>query len=125
MLIKKILDVFSFGKLQDTVTILTILEKNNITISEFIDFIEGEKMEKAKLDLEKIELEKKERHSWNKFALKCPECKEPMGLFPINTELGDQTGDDSQSVWICPNNDCMETIYNKQTIQEILKKGGK
>lgn len=40
---EKLFDPFGFGQLQDTVTILKHLEKNNISINEFIKFIEEKK----------------------------------------------------------------------------------
>lgn len=121
MLIEKILDVFSFGKLQDTVTILTLLKQNNITISRFIEFVEEKKIESVKLNKEKKELEEKGRDEWREIALRCPQCQEVMGLLSVNTQPGDQTGDDSKSVWLCTNINCSETIYSKKTIKEILK----
>jgi len=49
----------------------------------------------------------------------CPNCNVSMNLQPVNTSSRDQTGDDSNSVWICPNIECMNTIYNKETIKEL------
>lgn len=50
----------------------------------------------------------------------CPECNGIMGLLPVNTEPGNQTGDpDDKSVWLCSNQKCQETIFNKETVTEI------
>lgn len=59
-------------------------------------------------------------------AIKCSEseCNGVMLLVSVNTEPGNQTGDDSKSVWMCQNTECMHTIYNKETVQEIIKSGG-
>ena len=55
----------------------------------------------------------------------CPECGKLMALLPVNRTPGTQTGDpDDKSVWMCPNKICMNAIYNKQTIEEIIKSGG-
>lgn len=42
----KLFDPFSFGQIQDTVTLLKYLEKNNVSIDEFIKFVE----KKIKID---------------------------------------------------------------------------
>jgi len=54
----------------------------------------------------------------------CPLCSELMILRPVNTEPRNQTEDDSKSVWLCMNRICLETIYNKETVDEIHSKGG-
>ena len=42
----------------------------------------------------------------------CPICNAIMRITSVNTGPGDRTGDDSKSVWICSNKECMETIYS-------------
>jgi len=66
-------------------------------------------------------LKRKRRKRWVKKTKKCPECKSPMDLGDLNTNKRDQTGDDSKSVWVCENFDCMECIYNKESVKKILK----
>jgi len=56
-----------------------------------------------------------------KFARKCPVCQSPMSLFPVNYSNCSQTGDDSKSVWTCLEQTCLEQIYNKKSIDEILR----
>ena len=53
---------------------------------------------------------------------KCPDCKTHMILVPVNNTPATQTGDPSdKSQWVCNNKDCMSTIFNKQTTDEIHK----
>lgn len=61
---------------------------------------------------------------WNKIALKCPLCQTTMNLLPLNFSPATLTGEDSKSVWLCSNKDCMNTIYNKESVNEIIRKGG-
>lgn len=59
-----------------------------------------------------------------KIALKCSLCQTPMQLLQVNVSPGTQTGDGSKSVWLCSNKNCMNTIYNKESVKEIIRKGG-
>ena len=126
MNIKDILEPFnlSIGKRQDLLTLMVHLRNNKITMDGFIKYL-------GELKIEQIELIKRQNGGINKLhercnmaVFKCPECNTTMRLYPVNTNPGDQTEDDSKSVWVCPNRDCMENIYNKQTMQELLKNGG-
>lgn len=53
----------------------------------------------------------------------CPICQSIMFLYAVNVNKATQTEDDSKSVWICKSPDCMECIYNKETIQELIDQG--
>jgi len=49
----------------------------------------------------------------------CPDCKIEMRFYPVNTTPGDQTGDASKSMWMCPK--CWRDEYSEKTITELLK----
>lgn len=55
---------------------------------------------------------------------KCPTCNEQMVVVPVNISRCTKVDDKYNSAWMCKNKDCMDTIYNEETIQEILIKGG-
>ena len=59
----------------------------------------------------------------------CPECSTQMRILPVNISIATQIDKEYNSVWVCTNNACMETIYNTQTVPDILKElfntGGK
>lgn len=115
---------FNFAQLQSISTLLKHLNNNGKGVNDFIDFIKEEGKKRAidgGFDKEKI---KETKRNWSKITIECPKCKTTMGLYSVNTTPATQTGDDSRSVWICTNRDCMENIYNKQTVQEIIKEGG-
>lgn len=50
----------------------------------------------------------------------CPECNEPMMVVPVNVSRCTRVDGDYNSAWTCKNKECMNTIYNKETMQEIL-----
>lgn len=50
----------------------------------------------------------------------CPECNEPMVVVPVNVSRCTRVDGDYNSAWTCKNKECMNVIYNKKTIQEIL-----
>lgn len=51
---------------------------------------------------------------------KCPDCNEPMMVVPVNVSRCTRVDGDYNSAWTCKNKECMNTIYNKETMQEIL-----
>lgn len=78
---------------------------------------------KKKLLAQQREMNKKAKQ-WDKIALKCSLCQTIMQLLPLNISPGTQTEDDSKSVWLCPNQNCMHAIYNKESVNDIIRKGG-
>ena len=54
----------------------------------------------------------------------CPECNRPMVVVPVNISRCTQVDKKYNSAWMCKNKECMNTIYNKETMQEILTEGG-
>lgn len=53
-------------------------------------------------------------------TLKCPECQTAMRLLPVNVDRTTLTGDDSKSVWLCPNMSCMYAEYSVKTTEEWI-----
>ena len=117
--LEKILEPFDIGlgRLQDFSTLLSQFKKHNIDIDEFILYA----------DNIKNKIKKEQEEAGAKYTTKspCPTCKAEMFLYPVNISPGTQTGDlTDKSVWMCQNTECMHTIYNKETVQEIIKSGG-
>lgn len=104
--LKTKLEVFSMGQLQNFKTLAKILLKENVSLEQYIEFIEKE-----------LVISKK---NVKRALKKCPGCSRIMRLFPVNTSRADQTGDDSNSVWFCKH--CLLENFNKETIQEIIKR---
>lgn len=108
-MIEKLLEPFgfNFAQLQDISTLLKHLKSNNKTVEDFINFIEEEKTKRTKTN--KLREEN---------ALKCPECKTTMSLFPVNTNPKDQVGNDLRSQWLCPK--CWYNKFSKRTTKDWL-----
>lgn len=53
----------------------------------------------------------------------CPDCNKPMIVVPVNVSRCTQVDKKYNSAWTCKNEECMNTIYNKKTMQEILMEG--
>ena len=105
---EKDMEVFSFGQHQDVLTYLNHLKSKGWTIEDAKNWIEEQ--QKSIVKQQKL----------YEARPKCPECQQPLRGFPVNTEPGNQTGDSTdKSMWLCPNPECMHTIYNKQTLKEL------
>ena len=121
--IENLLEPFglNFAKKQDLLTMLLEMKRLEISCEDLrrylMDFVETQKVSAKKLELHQKKVDKRLLHT----ALRCSECSAVMNLLPVNQSPSDQTGDDSQSVWICSNMKCLETIYNKQSVKEILQ----
>jgi predicted RNA-binding Zn-ribbon protein involved in translation (DUF1610 family) len=53
----------------------------------------------------------------------CPECNSRMIVLPVNVSKCTKVDKKYNSAWMCKNKECMNTIYNKETMQEILMEG--
>jgi len=112
------MSVFSFKQHQEVLTYLKHLESKGWTIETVFEWIAIKKRELDE-DIERVE---KERLEYEKKLLKCPLCGTLMYIRPVNVDLGTQTGDPAdKSVWMCPNEKCLHTIYNKKTAEELLR----
>ena len=106
---EKDMQVFSFSQHQDFLTYHKLLLSHEWTIDDARKWVEFKKKQ-----LNEVQ-------AGMKFIKNpCPECKAFMQLLPVNTSPGTMTGDDSQSVWLCRNKGCMHTIYNKETIEQLM-----
>jgi len=102
---------FSFGQHQDVLTYLHQLEICGWTIEDARKWIEGKRKELARMPVRAA-------------VTMCPDCRAPMRLLGVNISPATQTNDNSKSVWFCTNKKCMNTIYNKESVEEILKNKG-
>ena len=107
-------------KLRNTIyQLVNTLEAKDKTFDDFYYYLK----ETHRLERERIEaFEKTNKEFKELIGIPCPECQSTMDLFSVNTTPGDQTGDPTdKSMWLCSNDKCMETIYNKETIVSIIK----
>lgn len=109
---EKDMAAFSFGQHQDVLTYLTHLESKGWTIEDAKKWVQSEKERMGK---QSEDLEEQQKALASLF--KCPDCQSPFWVLPVNTGPGDQTGDDSKSVMLCTNRECMHAEYSTKTVQ--------
>lgn len=103
---------FDYGLHQNVVQYHLTLKRHGYTIEDAFKFVEITNKVLAK------EREKIEKHQ-----PKCPTCGSLMPMYSVNDKPENQTGDPrDKSVSVCQNPECRETIYNRQSVQAILKK---
>jgi len=110
---------FSFGQLQDIATLLRHLERNNVSVGDYLEYIEQIKIEQAKNKKFNKERFTKLKELWNKNALKCPECSTVMNLYPVNTNPRDQVEGNFSSQWLCPK--CQYEWFSNRNIKSWMK----
>ena len=111
------LGVYSFGFQQEFIQYLETLKQRGYEVADVYNYVEAKK--------KVLKKESAEAAKDDTLIQPCSECPGIMFLLPVNDKPENQTGDPTdKSVWICQNNRCMHTIYNKETIEEIIKAGG-
>jgi len=103
---------FGFGQHQDALTYFDQLKNCGWTIEDAREWINKKRKKMSSKPFRTI-------------MFKCPDCRSPMRLLEVNTGPATRTNDNSESVWLCTNKACMNTIYNKKSVNEILKNHGK
>ena len=105
------LDLRTRNKLRN---VILHLREYGKTVDDFIEYADAKMIERQ----EQLEQEERFRAKQNLYSLPCPECQTLMVLRPINIDPSTQTGDDSQTVWLCPNLKCMHTKYSEKTLEQ-------
>jgi hypothetical protein len=107
------MNAYTIGQHQDILTYLITLKQVGYTIEDteiYLKEVRKEITTQVKLD--------------KGVQMACPECPATMFVYAVNTSRGDKTGDlTDKSVWLCQNPECMHTIYNKETIEELSQRG--
>lgn len=89
---------FSFSQLQNFVTLIQILENENITIAELQEYVERKKLFLIEQNQRHRERNINEITQWERNAKKCPQCQSIMGLMPVNTMPSNQVGGEWKSI---------------------------
>lgn len=120
---------FNFGKWQQFATMISWLDNFGLTINDVFTYI-NERREEFRKEEEWMTAkhEMREFRSPPKlppidrfYPRYCPQCKQPMLLYEVNTKPDNQTGDDSKSVHNCTNDKCREQIFYPED-RETLKR---
>jgi hypothetical protein len=108
-MIEKILEPFgyTFGQLQDLLTLLKLLKRDNISIEEMIYYLEGIRKDKGQVGKPK------------QIELSCPECSGSMSLFRVNDMARTQVGEGLKSQVVCSK--CSYEKFSDKNIQTWYK----
>lgn len=106
---EKDMEVFSFKQHREAMIYIDHLRLKGWTIEDTREWVKDEQ-----------ERMRKEIKEATNHLPKCPECGIAIKLLPVNINPETRTGDPKdKSVWMCRNQECMYTIYNKETIEEV------
>lgn len=100
---------YSFGRLQDFVVFAGQLKLHGYTIEDVKEYID--------IKISEQEIFKKK---FAVYRIDCPDCGNPLTMLPVNDKPSTQTGDDSKTVLLCRNTDCLYTEFTTKPINEIL-----
>jgi len=106
-MISNILKAIPFARLQNLLSILDTIIQNGYTEEDLRIYILRKRNAIAQRERIKLAL-----------LRNCPKCGKRMQLYPVNTNSGDQTGDDSTFVWICPK--CRHEEWTNQPLRRIV-----
>jgi DNA-binding transcriptional MerR regulator len=117
--IEQALEVFSFRQVQALLTLIKLLGVQDVTVEEVKEFVE------VKRNFEKYTEEVRQRNqeltqeAWEKYARRCPVCKEALQLRPIKEPEGKGNVKGYTSQWFCVAADCSFEDYGYENVQEI------
>ena len=115
---EKAMEAFQWGFQQDVLAYMETLNTQGYTLKDLKDY-KNYQIIKMHEEEKTVMAEMRE----NNVTADCPDCPALMFAYPVNTEPGNQTDDPTDmSVWVCQNQECMHTIYNKETVDEIIRK---
>jgi len=111
-MMRELLSVFALNHktLNKLRNVIIHLREHGKTTDDFLEYAKeyNENHRKVMLEVEKVRASQ----------VLCSECKRPMGLRPVNFDNATKTNDNSKSVWMCFNKDCMHTEYSEKTIEQ-------
>jgi len=120
--IREKLAVFSFPRLQELLTLSSLLEKESIPLEEVREFISSylELQETRRVVFEKINKEKERK--WNKNTRRCPLCKMPLSFRPITVPKGKGNVNGYTCLWYCQEENCNFEEYTYEDFKEVYTK---
>ena len=121
---QQILNKFAAFKKKDLRAAQKVWEKckrSNISVASLYRALNAEQHHLI-LDLTK-EREKHKLHEKRirRMFPRCDECGNAMNVLPVNINNQTITGDNSKTVLMCSNPNCMETVYTEKTAKELIK----
>jgi hypothetical protein len=100
----KLLSVFNFRDLQNFITILLVLEHNNRTIEDLIEYVDYVILSGKKSHTGIHHIALREENSIDSTKTRsCDRCDVKMLMYSVNTTRCNQVGSDLKTQWVCPN----------------------
>ena len=118
----KKLQVFGFDGLQNLVTLLRILEREQISLDEVISYVEFTVEINRKRTEDYTKRSKQMQLTWQKNTRKCLECKSPLNAKPITIPKGKGNINGYSCHWFCSSEECTYEKYTHENYSEIYKK---
>ncbi len=112
------LQVFSFSRLQELVTLSIVLKREGISIKKVKEFIKASLGRQQFQEEEFRALVQLREKMWLKNARKCPDCGTPMMLAPIKQPKGKGNTYGYSCIWFCTEEDC---IFEEYTHEDFRK----
>jgi hypothetical protein len=111
-----VLAPFGIGKLQDLMALYGHVRRAGYNMEDVQRYFDTQLAEAQK------RLAEEDAHARLYFAhaKRCPDCGAVMHLYPVNSSPRDHVGGKYKSQWVCPNPNCMETLYSHKTMPQAL-----
>lgn len=111
--IEKALGAFSFGQLQDFVTMNRVMREHEISFAHLEDYVKTEQ--------ERLAGQIKEARERLEKMPDCPVCGEKLKIRAIRFPKGRRNRKGWKSLWYCPADDCAHEAYSIRTVAEELE----
>ncbi len=114
--IERALGAINPGRLHELIALYDLLTRAGLDMAALRRYLD----ERTAAAAERLARENEQVRLYNEQARRCPDCGRVMQLYPVNTGPRDQVGGGFHSQWACPGRDCMETIYNRETVDQLM-----
>lgn len=116
------LRVFGFSLLQDLVSLVGVLEREEISLEDVKQYIRDRQTQLKEVKLSIQKANEKARERWEKNTRGCPTCMKPLALRPISIPKGKGNREGYTCHWFCTEETCNFEEYTHKNFQEIYKK---
>ena len=112
--IERILAPFSFGQIQDFITLHRVMREHKISIADLEGHVRGEREVLAE-ETESIRQHREKMPD-------CPKCGNKLALRAINLPEGPRNRKGWKSLWYCPAGDCVYEMYSRMAVADEIKR---